>query len=201
MTDASRRQILKRAVNLAAIGALAFHPPLPASAREQSAPRADTARKIDALLRAAVEAGDLPGVVAMAADDSGPIYEGTFGIRRAPDGEPMTRDTIFRVASMIKPITTAAALQLVERGKLSLDAPVPPIEPPLGAPQVLDGFDEKGRPQLRPPKRPILLRDLLTHTSGFTYRLWDGKGVKYGEALARIPAKERKNFPPPPLML
>jgi len=154
MTDANRRQILKRAVNLAAIGALAFDPPLAASAREQSAPRADTARKIDALLRAAVEAGDLPGVVAMAADDSGPIYEGTFGIRRAPDGEPMTRDTIFRVASMIKPITTAAALQLVERGKLSLDAPVPAIEPALGAPQVLDGFDEHERPRLRPAHRP-----------------------------------------------
>ena len=200
MTDASRRQILKRAVNLAAIGALAFDPPLAASAREQSAPRADTARKIDALLRAAVEAGDLPGVVAMAADDSGPIYEGTFGIRRAPDGEPMTRDTIFRVASMIKPITTAAALQLVERGKLSLDAPVPAIEPALGAPQVLDGFDEHERPRLRPAKRPILLRELLTHTSGFAYRLWDGKAVQYGQALARIPAKERKDLPPTPLM-
>src|SRR6202167_2397716 len=181
MTDASRRQILKRAVNLAAIGALAFDPPLAASAREQSAPRADTARKIDALLRAAVEAGDLPGVVAMAADDSGPIYEGAFGTRRLPDGEPMTRDTVFRVASMIKPITTVAALELVERGKLFLDAPVPPIEPALNAPQVLDGFDGQGRPQLRPAKQPILLRELLTHTSGFAYRLWDAKGVKYGE--------------------
>jgi methyl acetate hydrolase len=200
MTDANRRQILKRAANFAAIGALAFDHPLAASAREQSAPRADAIRKIDVLLRAAVEAGDLPGVVAMAADDSGLIYEGTFGTRRVPDGEPMTRDTIFRVASMIKPITTVAALQLVERGKLFLDAPAPPIEPALGAPQVLDGFDEQERPQLRPAKRPILLRELLTHTSGFAYRLWDGKGVKYGEALARTPAKDRKNFPPTPLM-
>ena len=200
MTDANRRQILKRAAKFAAIGALAFDPPLAASAREQSAPRAETVRKIDALFRAAVEAGDLPGVVAMAADDSGIIYEGTFGTRRVPDGEPMTRDTIFRVASMIKPITTVAALQLVERGKLFLDAPVPAIEPALGAPQVLDGFDEQGRPLLRPAKRPIVLRELLTHTSGFAYRLWDAKGVKYGQALARIPAKERKNFPPTPLM-
>jgi len=197
---ASRRGILKSAAHVAALGALTFNPVGSASAREQSALRAGATSKIDALLRAAVEAGNLPGVVAMAADDSGIIYEGAFGSRRLPDGEPMTRDTVFRVASMIKPITTVAALQLVERGKLFLDAPVPPIEPALGAPQVLDGFDEKGRPQLRPPKRPILLRDLLTHTSGFTYRLWDGKGVKYGEALARIPAKERKNFPPTPLM-
>src|SRR3984885_546421 len=200
MTDANRRQILKRAAKFAAIGALAFDPPLAASAREQSAPRAETVRKIDALFRAAVEAGDLPGVVAMAADDSGIIYEGTFGPRGVPDGEPMTRDTLFRGAPMIKPITTVAALQLVERGKLFLDAPVPAIEPALGAPQVLDGFDEQGRPLLRPAKRPIVLRELLTHTSGFAYRLWDAKGVKYGQALARIPAKERKNFPPTPLM-
>jgi methyl acetate hydrolase len=200
MTYANRRQILKRAANFAAIGALGLEPPLAASARAQSAARAGAASRIDALLRAAVEAGDLPGVVAMAADDSGIIYEGAFGTRRLPDGEPMTRDTVFRVASMIKPITTVAALELVERGKLFLDAPVPPIEPVLGAPQVLDGFDGQGRPQLRPAKRPILLRELLTHTSGFAYRLWDAKAVKYGEALARIPAKERKNFPPTPLM-
>jgi methyl acetate hydrolase len=200
MTDANRRQILKKAANFAAIGALAFDPPLAASAREQNVPRADTVRKIDALLRAAVEAGDLPGVVAMAADDSGIIYEGAFGARRVPDSEPMTRDTIFRVASMIKPITTVAALQLVERGKLSVDAPVPAIEPALGAPQVLDGFDEHQRPRLRLAKRPILLRELLTHTSGFAYRLWDAKAVQYGQALARIPAKERKDLPPTPLM-
>jgi methyl acetate hydrolase len=200
MTDANRRQILKRAANFAAVGALALDSPLAASAREQSVPRADMVRKIDALLRAAIEAGDLPSVVAMAADESGLIYEGAFGTRRLPDGAPMTRDTVFRVASMIKPITTVAALQLVERGKLSLDAPVPAIEPALGAPQVLDGFDEQGRPKLRPAKRPILLRELLTHTSGFAYRLWDAKGVKYGEALVRIPTKERKNLPPTPLM-
>ena len=80
----------------------------------------------------------------------------------------MTRDTVFRVASMIKPITSVAALQLVEQGKLSLDAPVPDIDPDVGSPQVLDGFDAKGIPQLRPARRPICLRDLLTHTAGFS---------------------------------
>jgi methyl acetate hydrolase len=201
MTDhASRRGVLKRAAQAAALGALTFNHLGRASAREQSAIRADMTGKIDALLRAAVGAGDLPGVVAMAADDSGIMYEGAFGPRRLPDGDAMTRDTIFRIASMIKPITTVAALQLVEQGKLSLDAPVPPLEPALGAPQVLDGFDEKGRPQLRPAKRPIQLRELLTHTSGFAYRLWDEKAVKYVEAITRLPAKHRKNLPPTPLM-
>ena len=56
----------------------------------------------------------------------------------------MTRDTVFRVASMVKPITSVAALQLVEQGKLALDAPVPDIDPDIGSPQVLDGFDAKG---------------------------------------------------------
>ncbi len=197
---ASRRGILKSAAHVAALGALMLNRTGLASAREQGALRADTTNKIDALLHAAVDAGDLPGVVAMAAGDNGIIYEGAFGTRRLLDDDAMTRDTVFRVASMIKPITTVAALQLVERDRLSLDAPVPSIEPALGAPQVLDGFDEQGRPQLRPAKRPILLRELLTHTSGFAYRLWDAKAMKYIEALARMPAKDRKNLPPTPLM-
>ena len=197
---ASRRDILKRAAQVAAAGALTFDRTGAALAREQSAQRADAAGTIDALLRTAVDSGDLAGVVAMAADDTGVIYEGAFGRRRLPDGEAMTRDTVFRVASMIKPITTVAALQLVERGKLSLDAPVPAIEPALGAPLVLDGFDDKGRPLLRPAKAPILLRELLTHTSGFAYRLWDGKAVQYFKALELIPATDRKNAPLKPLM-
>ena len=198
--QASRRDILKRAAQAAAAGAFTFDRTGAALAREQSARRADTTGKIDVLLRAATDSGDLPGVVAMAADDAGLIYEGAFGWRRLRDGEAMTRDTVFRVASMIKPITTVAALQLVERGKLALDAPVPPIEPELGAPLVLDGFDDKGRPLLRPAKRPILLRELLTHTSGFAYRLWDAKAVQYFKALELIPAKARKNLPLKPLM-
>src|SRR5579863_6697506 len=130
---ASRREILKTAANVAAAGALAFNRTGDALAREQSTQRNAAAGKIDALLRGAADAGDLPGVVAMAADDTGLVYEGAYGRRRLPDGEPMTRDTVFRVASMIKPITTVAALQLVERGKLSLVAPVPPIERKLAA--------------------------------------------------------------------
>jgi len=199
-SHASRREILKTAAQAAAVGMFTFDRARAASLWQRRAQRADTVGKIDTLLRTAVDSGDLPGVVAIAADDAGLVYEGAFGWRRLPDREAMTRDTVFRVASMIKPITTVAALQLVERGKLSLDAPVPPIEPPLGAPQVLDGFDDKGRPLLRPAKGPILLRELLTHTSGFAYRLWDAKAVQYFKAIALIPAKERKNAPLKPLM-
>jgi CubicO group peptidase (beta-lactamase class C family) len=76
---------------------------------------------------------------------------------------------------MVKLITTVAALRLVEQGKLSLEAPVPDIDPVVAAPQVLDGFDPAGKPLLRPAKRPISLHDLLTHTAGFVYRLSTSK--------------------------
>jgi CubicO group peptidase (beta-lactamase class C family) len=152
------------------------------------------------MLRAATSTGQLPGVVALAANGNDVLYEGIFGRRRLPEGPAMTRDTVFRIASMIKLITSVAALQLVEQNKLSLDAPVPDLDPLLGAPQVLDRFDAKGLPQLRPAKRPILLRDLLTHTAGFAYRLWDAKAVRYAKSIDLLPPEERRHAPRTPLM-
>ena len=128
---------------------------------------------IDAALKAAIDAGTVPGVVAMATTANGPIYEGAFGVRRLGDAPAMTLDTVFRIASMTKAITCVAAMQLVEQGKLSLDDPVPPIDPGLSSPQVLDGFDAAGRPILRPAKRPITLKHLMTHTAGFCYGQWN----------------------------
>jgi methyl acetate hydrolase len=128
---------------------------------------------IDDVLRQAVDAGTVPGVVAMATTADGPIYEGAFGVRRLDSRAAMTRDTVFRIASMTKAITSVAAMQLVEQGKLSLDGPVPPIDPGLAQPQVFTGFDAAGKPVLRPAKRPITLKHLLTHTAGFCYEQWN----------------------------
>jgi CubicO group peptidase (beta-lactamase class C family) len=129
--------------------------------------------QVDAALRSAVDAGEVPGVVAMAATDRGLLYEGAFGRRALGGAEAMTLDSVFRIASMTKAITSVAAMQLVEQGKLALDAPVPDIDPTVGSPQVLDGFDAAGAPRLRPAKRPITLRHLLTHTAGFAYDMWN----------------------------
>ena len=129
--------------------------------------------KIDAALSEAAASKRVPGIVAMAATAGSKIYEGAFGVRSSAGGPAMTLDTVFRIASMTKAITSVAALQLVERGKLTLDGPVPAIDPGVAAPQVLTGFDAAGRPQLRPAKRPITLKHLLTHTAGFCYEQWN----------------------------
>jgi len=129
--------------------------------------------KIDAALSEATASKFVPGVVAMAATENGKIYEGAFGVRSLSGGPAMTLDTVFRIASMTKAITSVAAMQLVERGKLTLDGPLPEIDPALSAPQVLTGFDAAGRPQLRAAKRPITLKHLLTHTAGFCYEQWN----------------------------
>ncbi len=138
--------------------------------------------RIDAVLRAVVDAGEIPGVVAMAATDRGLLYEGAFGRRVLGGAQTMTLDSVFRIASMTKAVTSVAAMQLVEQGKLALEAPVPDIDPILSAPQVLEGFDGEGAPRLRPAKRPITLRHLLTHTAGFGYDMWDPTIGRYLQA-------------------
>ena len=137
----------------------------------------------DGLLRSAVAAGQVPGVVAMATNREGTIYEGAFGERVLGSGQAMTTDTVGWIASMTKAITSVAAVQCVERGKLSLDTPAPAVVPAIGQAQVLTGFDANGQPQLRPPKRPITLRHLLTHSAGFSYEIWNTDMQKVQAAL------------------
>jgi CubicO group peptidase (beta-lactamase class C family) len=134
---------------------------------------------IDAALRRAVEAGEVPGVVALAATDRGILYEGAFGQRDIGAGPEMALDTIFRIASMTKAVTSVAAMQLVEEGKLALDEPIGRILPELAAPYVLQGFDAAGKPRLRPAKRPVTLRHLLTHTAGFGYEMLSSELIRY----------------------
>jgi len=112
----------------------------------------------------------------------------------------MARDTVFSIASMIKLVTSVAAMQLVEQGKIKLDEPVPAIDPALGSPQVLTGFNAAGVPELRPANQPITLRHLLTHTAGFTYRLWDAEALHYLRAIEALPRSKSGALPRTPLM-
>jgi methyl acetate hydrolase len=130
--------------------------------------------QIDQILRQKSDAVEIPGVVAVAASGSEVIYQGAFGKRDLSKQDAMTTDSVFWIASMTKAITTAAAMQLVEQGKLALDAPIGKLLPDLASPQVLEGFDAKGEPKLRPAKNPITLRQLMTHTAGFCYDMWNG---------------------------
>jgi methyl acetate hydrolase len=123
------------------------------------------------------------------------VYERAFGLRNMAATTPMSSDTIFRVASMVKLLTSVAALQLVERGKLKLDEPAGSIDPTLASPQILTGFDAKGAPQLRLADRPLTLRNLLTHTSGLSYALWDPNVTRYLKA-----ARGKPDLPRMPLM-
>jgi methyl acetate hydrolase len=138
---------------------------------------------IDRLIQHTVESGEVPGVVAMAANAQGLIYSGAFGRRWLPDGPPMTTDTIFWLASMSKAITSTAAVLLIEQGKLSLNSPIGDVLPELAQPQVLEGFSANGEPKLRPATMPITLRQLLTHTSGFGYDFWNPDLFRYRETM------------------
>ncbi len=137
--------------------------------------------QIDTVLNRTVESGDIPGIVAMAADDSDIIYRGAAGRRGAATAPVMTTDTVFRIASMTKAVASVAAMQLVEQGKLALNEALETKIPQLANRRVFDGFDANGSPRLRPAGRPVSLRHLLTHTSGYCYELWNAEFRKLVE--------------------
>jgi len=137
--------------------------------------------KLDQHLANAVAQGAVPGIVALAADADGLVYHAAFGQRGPSDATPMSEDSVFRIASMTKAITATAAMQLVEQGKLGLEQPMKEIAPELGEAQVLLGFDADGKPRTRPPRRDITLRHLLTHTSGYSYDLFNKQVGNYME--------------------
>jgi methyl acetate hydrolase len=140
--------------------------------------------QVDEVLGSAIDRGDVPGVVAMAETRHGVVYQGAFGRRALSDEAAMRTDTVFWIASMTKAITSAAAMQLVEQGKLALDNEIANVLPELAAPQVLVGFDPSGRPRLRPAKLSITLRHLLTHTAGLVYDVWNADMGRYMETKA-----------------
>ena len=111
----------------------------------------------------------VPGVVAMVTDRHHNIYEGAAGKRRLDQAAEMTTDSVFAIFSTTKAITGTAILQLVEQGELDLDAPAKTYAPDIGKLWVIEGFDARGEPRLRPPRRDVTTRMLMVHTAGFGY--------------------------------
>ena len=140
----------------------------------------------DDILRRGAETLAVPGVVAAVGTADEVIYEGAFGVRSLATGTPVTPDTVFPVASLTKAVASTAVMQAVERGLVGLDDPLGAILPWLGEVKVLTGFGAGDAFLLRDPARPVTLRHLLSHTSGFAYDAWSPEAAKM---LALRPAR------------
>ncbi len=137
------------------------------TARAQNPP---AGAAIDAALSAAVERKDVPGVVALITDRRRVLYQGAFGVADVSTGRALTADAVFRIASMTKPITSLAAMQLIEQGRFGLDDPVEKHLPEFANLKVFESFDPAtGAYRLRAASRPPTVRHVLTHTSGLGY--------------------------------
>ncbi|MDO9061687.1 MAG: serine hydrolase domain-containing protein, partial [Bradyrhizobium sp.] len=125
---------------------------------------------LDTGLRGAVERKDVPGVVALVTDRERVLYKSAFGVADVATGRPLTSDALFRIASMTKPVTSVALMQLIEQGRLGLDDPAEKYLPELAGLKVFESFDPAtGAYELRPASRPATVRHFLTHTSGLAY--------------------------------
>ena len=127
-------------------------------------------RELDNYLTQAVERDGIPGLVAMVVDRDQVLYSGAFGQQDVANDLPMAVDSIFRIASMTKPITSVAIMMLVEEGRLGLDDPIEQYLPEFSGKSVFASFDPASKRYTeRPATGPITVRQLLTHTSGLGY--------------------------------
>jgi methyl acetate hydrolase len=149
--------------------------------------------EIEKALGKSIETGLIPGIVALVADDRGVFFEGAFGRRAVDKPEPMTLDSVFRIASMTKAITGAAVMQLVEKRKIGFDQPMGDVLPVVKDVKVLEGFDARGAPRLRDPRGQVTLRHLLTHTSGYGYDIFNPDLKRYTEAVGLPSILSHKN--------
>jgi methyl acetate hydrolase len=144
------------------------------------------AAALDTSLRAAIERKDVPGVVALITDRERVLYQGAFGVADVATGRPLALDALFRIASMTKPVTSVALMQLIEQGRLTLDDPAEKYLPELAGLKVIENFDAAtGNYQLRAPASKPTVRHFLTHTSGlaypFTSAIWRDLKPRAGE--------------------
>ena len=137
-------------------------------------------------LRGAVERKDVPGVVALVTDRRRVLYQGAFGVADVSTGRALTADAVFRIASMTKPITSAAAMQLIEQGRFGLDDPVEKYLPEFANLKVFESFDAAtGAYRLRPASRPPTVRHGYPFTSAILrdFKPQPGENYPFGGPL------------------
>lgn len=124
---------------------------------------------INSAFATAAQKAGVVGAAAFVGDRNGVRFTAAHGMQDPAMSKPMQVDTMFQLASMTKAVVSVAAMQLVELGLLSLDAPIGQLLPALADPMVIDGFGEDGEVKLRRATGAITLRHLLSHTSGLGY--------------------------------
>ena len=167
------------ALLLSAIAVGAGNAQSPVAAPSSFAP--DKLDRVGDYIRNEIATSKIPGAIILIQQHGQPVYFENFGVRDVASKRPMTADTIFRLYSMSKPITSVAAMMLVEEGKLSLDDPVSKYIPAFADVKVgVEKRDEHEKPSLvlEPVNRPITIEDLLRHTSGLTYGFYGDGAVR-----------------------
>ena len=168
-----RKTALLAAITLALLtGPAGAQAPLPSARPEQVGLSTERLGQLGQVLRQEIAKGKIPGAVALVARKGRIAYHEAFGARDPATRAPMTRDAIFRIYSMTKPVTSVAIMMLQEEGRLVLNDPVSKFLPQLTKLQVaVEKKDASGQPTLElvPAQREITIHDLLRHTSGFTY--------------------------------
>jgi CubicO group peptidase (beta-lactamase class C family) len=149
-------------------------PPLTESTPESVGVSSERLARIDQMCSEAVEAGDVPGIVALVARNGKIVMHNAYGVANEK-GDKMSTDHIFRIASQSKAITSTAAMMLWEEGRFRLDDPISKYIPEFNEPQVLATFNESDNSYTtEPADEEITIRHLLTHTSGLGYGVIDG---------------------------
>jgi CubicO group peptidase (beta-lactamase class C family) len=140
-------------------------PPVPALTAE---PLVIEPAAIDAALKSMVDSQKIVGASGLVFQGGKEVYFGAFGLADRENNKPFARDTIVQIFSMTKPVAGVALMKLYERGKFQLDVPLATYLPEFANVKVYAGKDDAGQPKYEAPKRPILVRDILRHTAGFT---------------------------------
>ena len=151
----------------------------------------DRLQRLLTVLQADIDRGRLPGAVALVARRGKVALFESLGRQDPAAGSPMTRDSIFRIYSMTKPVVSVAVMMLVEQGKLLLSDPVARHLPEFANQKV--AVEREGKVELQDLHRPATVQDLLRHTAGLTYEFLGNADVQRQYARLQIGSRERSN--------